>query len=85
MGDIGRMEYTYKTAYIILDCKMATVSSALMTCENDTMTVTWLTDVTYNATVSQIPADVSHRITERLVAAGRNPLLSLVITNRQPP
>ena len=79
------MECSYKTAYILLDCKMATVSSPLMTCENDAMTVTWLTDVTYNATVSQIPADVSHRITELLVDNGRNPLLSLVITKRQPP
>ena len=74
MGDITRI---CKTAQIILDCKMATFSSPLMTCENDTMTVKWSTDVTFNATVSQIPAVVSQRITEQLVDEGRNPLLSL--------
>ena len=56
---------------------MATFSSPLMTCENDTMTLMWSTDVTFNATVSQIPAVVSQRITEQLVDEGRNPLLSL--------
>ena len=56
-----------------------------MSCRDDTLTVTWSTDVTFNATVTEIPHDLQQRLTNRLLIECKHPYLSLVITNNIPP
>ena len=56
-----------------------------MSCRDDILTVTWSTDVTFNATVTEIPEDLRQRLTDRLIIESRHPYLSLVIINNIPP
>ena len=56
-----------------------------MSCRDDILTVTWSTDVTFNATVTEIPEDLRQRLTDRLIIESRDPYLSLVIINNIPP
>ena len=68
---------------VLSDCKPLT--HAELSCENDTLTVTWPTDITYDGTVTQIPHKLLKRLTDRLLFESRHPILSLVITSRNPP
>ena len=65
------------------DCKPLTHTE--LSCVNDTLTVTWPADITYNATVTQIPYELLKRLTDRLLFESRHPILSLVITSQNPP
>ena len=68
---------------ILVDCSV--VPQAKLSCENDTLTVTWSTDVVYDAAVTQIPDYVKQRLMERLLNANVYDSLKLVVINRQPP
>ena len=68
---------------ILVDC--SAVPQAKLSCENDTLTVTWSTDVVYDAAVTQIPDYVKQRLMERLLNANVYDSLKLVVINRQPP
>ena len=56
-----------------------------MSYRDDTLTVTWSTDVTFNATVIGIPQDLQQRLTDRLLIESRHPYPSLVINTNNPP
>ena len=56
-----------------------------MSCGNDTLAVTWSTDVVYDATVTQIPGDIKQRLRERFVNANGHKLLTMIIISRKPP
>ena len=56
-----------------------------MSCKNDTLKVTWSTDVVYDSTVNQIPDDIRQRLTDRLLFESQHPILSLVIVTKSPP
>ena len=38
-----------------------------MSCRDDTLTVTWPTDVTFNATVTEIPEDLRQRLNRQTI------------------
>ena len=69
-------------ACILVDC--SPVYQAKLSCWNDILTVTWTTDVVYDATVTQIPDDIKQRISERLQKANTYLILRMIIINRQP-
>ena len=56
-----------------------------MTCKNDTLTVTWPTDVTYAAAVTDIPDGIRQKITQRLIKESNFPILNLVVPTNNPP
>ena len=56
-----------------------------MTCKNDTLTVTWPTNVTYAAAVTDIPNVVRQKITQRLIKESNFPILNLVVPTNNPP
>ena len=58
---------------------------AKLSCKNDTLRVTWSTDVVYDATVTQIPDYIKQRLRERFLNANGHKLLTLIIISRQPP
>ena len=60
------------------DCKPLTHA-------NDTLTVTWPTDVTYAAAVTDIPNVVRQKITQRLIKESNFPILNLVVPTNNPP
>ena len=68
---------------VLVDC--SPVPDAGLSCENDILTVTWSTDVVFNATVSQIPGDLQQRLTERSHNISGYQAMSMIIINRQPP
>ena len=69
-----------------VDCDIKTDPAARIRCENETMiSVTWTTNVTFDATVTEIPTLLKQRLTDRVIKASRHPILGLVIINRQPP
>ena len=62
-----------------------TVETAKLSCDNDTLTVTWPTDVTYDGTVMEIPSEINKRLTANLISESKTPILSLVIISKVPP
>ena len=64
---------------ILVDC--SAVPQAKLSCENDTLTVTWSTDVVYDATVTQIP----DYIKQRFINANGYQVLTMIVISRQPP
>ena len=80
----------FQTVYLtkILNCILSDcrpLPQAKLSCENDTLTVTWSTDVVYDATVTQIPGDIQQRLRERFINADGHKLLTLIVISRQPP
>ena len=69
--------------YTFSDC--TPVQQAHLSCENATLTVTWSTNVVYDARVTRVPDDINQRIRERLLNAEAHLILKMVIINRQPP
>ena len=51
--------------YTFSDC--TPVQQAHLSCENDTLTVTWSTNVVYDARVTRVPDDINQRVRERLL------------------
>ena len=68
-----------------IDCEVQSEPPVLIYCENDTLTVTWSTDLTYDGSVTQIPDRLYQRLTDRLQFESTHPILRLVVINRQPP
>ena len=68
---------------LFLDCNP--VPDVETSCKNDILTVTWLTDTTYDGRVSEIPTDLYERLTDRLIEESRYPILGLIVTSRFPP
>ena len=62
----------------LVDCSV--VPQARLSCENDTLTVTWSTDVVYDAAVTQTPGYIK----QRFINADGHKLLTLVVISRQP-
>ena len=69
--------------HVFVDC--SAVPQAKLSCENDTLTVTWSTDVVYDAAVTTIPDDIKQRLGERFVNANGHKLLTMIIISKQPP
>ena len=69
-------------ARILVDCNP--VYQAKLSCENDTLNVTWSTDVVHDAKVTQIPDDIKQRISEGLQKANTYLILRMIMINRQP-
>lgn len=67
------------------DCNALTGTSPSQSCVDDILTVSWPTDVTFDGTVSGIPAVLRKQLTDRLIEASRNPILDLVIVSSIPP
>ena len=67
---------------ILVDCSV--VPQAKLSCENDTLTVTWSTDVVYDAAVTQIPGDIKQRLRERFINANGYQVLTMIIISRKP-
>ena len=74
----------YSHSGIFLDCSAGS-DSVTLSCENDLLVVSWSTDVTYNGSVTEIPAYLFNRLTDRLISESRYPILYLVVISRQPP
>ena len=51
--------------YTFSDC--TPVQQAHLSCENDTLTVTWSSNVVYDARVTRVPGDINRRVKERLL------------------
>ena len=68
-----------------IDCEVQSEPPVLIYCENDTLTVTWSTDLAYDGSVTQIPDRLYQRLTDRLQFESAHPILRLVVINRQPP
>ena len=62
----------------LADC--VPVPQPALTCENDTLAVTWPTNLIYDSTVTQIPDDLRQRL-----RASRQPILSIIITSEKLP
>ena len=69
--------------YTFSDC--TPVQQAQLSCENDTLTVTWSTNVVYDARVTQVPDVINQRIRARLLNSEADLILKMVIINRRPP
>ena len=67
------------------DCRPKVGSQAKLSCDNDTLTVTWSTDVTFDGTVTEIPDELKQRLTDRFVKESKYPTLSIVVISRMPP
>ena len=74
----------YSHSVFFLDCSAGS-DSATLSCENDSLVVSWSTNVTYNGSVTEIPAYLYNRLTDRLISESRYPILNLVVISRQPP
>ena len=74
----------YRHSVFSVDCSAGS-DSATLSCDNDSLVVSWSTNVTYNGSVTEIPAYLYNRLTDRLVSESRYPLLNLVVISRQPP
>ena len=74
----------YRHSVFSVDCSAGS-DSATLSCENDSLVVSWSTNVAYNGSVTEIPAYLYNRLTDRLVSESRYPLLNLVVISRQPP
>ena len=71
--------------FCFADCRPQAGSQAMLTCENDTLTVTWSTDVTFDGSVTEIPNALKQRLTDRLIEWSRYPTLSMLVITRIPP
>lgn len=71
--------------FILTDCTILTKPTPVLSCEDNTLTVTWYTDITYNAAVVEIPSDQYQRLTDKLLLESKYPILGSVITNKIPP
>ena len=69
--------------HVFVDC--SAVPQAKLSCENDTLRVTWSTDVVYDAAVTTIPDDIKRRLGEKFVNANGHKLLTMIIISKQPP
>ena len=67
---------------ISTDC--SPLPQAELSCEKDTLTVKWPTDLTLNGTITRIPEKLKQRLTQRLLRESKHPILSIVISNRSP-
>jgi hypothetical protein len=67
------------------ECDMQPGASPVMVCANDTLAVTWPTDLTFDGTVTEIPADHLERFTERLKEESEHPILDVVVISNVPP
>ena len=70
--------------FFVVECTPL-AGSAKLSCSQDTLTVTWPTNVVYNGSVSQIPATLYNDLTDRLLTASKHPILDLVIVSNLPP
>jgi hypothetical protein len=68
-----------------VDCSPQVGSQAKLSCENDTLTVTWSTDVTFDGTVTEIPIDLKQSLTDRIADESRYPILNMLVITRMPP
>ena len=59
-------------------------SQAALTCQDDTLTVTWDTDVIFNGAVTKLPDDLNNRIRNRLIDASKFQILQLVVISKTP-
>ena len=56
-----------------------------MECTDDKLIVTWPTNLSYGATVTEFPTQIKQILTQRLAIAGQHPMLDLVIFTLSPP
>lgn len=70
---------------MLTDCGPISGSKVRLECLNDIMTLTWPTDVTYNATVTELPSQLKQRLMKRLVVVSQYPILDVVIFTLTPP
>ena len=68
-----------------VDCSSKVGSQAKLSCDNDTLTVTWSTDITFDGRVTEIPETLMKKLTDRLIERSRYPTLSIVVISRMPP
>ena len=54
-----------------------------MTCTNNTLTVSWPTDVTYDGGVVEVPSELTQALNDRIAAKGR--AFYLVMLTNTPP
>ena len=64
------------------DCKGVLSLEPDLTCSHRTLTVLWLTNTTFTADITKIPAQLRRRLTDRLNTA---PVFKLVVVNAIPP
>ena len=69
--------------YTFSDC--TPVQQVQLSCENDTLTATWSTNVVYDARVIRVPDDINQRVRDRLLNSEAHLILKMIIINRQPP
>lgn len=62
-------------------CRRAPGSKAKLRCENDTVTVTWPTDLTFDGTVIGAPGDIQ----DSLIKESTYPILNLIVITSIPP
>lgn len=67
------------------DCIPAPGAEAELTCGNDTLTVSWPTDIIFDGSVTELPDTLLQRLTDRLYKESRYPILSLVVVTNVPP
>ena len=82
---LSAINFTYmQTSYhLILDCNRASDVSIKLTCANNTLKVSWPTDVTYNGSVVDVPSVLRQPLNERIVAKGA--AFYLVMLTNTPP
>ena len=68
--------------YYSADCKGIGGSEPGLKCSHSTLTVSWPTDATFSADVTEIPSVLYSTLTERLNAV---PVLKIVIISMNPP
>ena len=71
--------------FVVADCAPISGSKVRLECKNDVLSVIWPTDLTYNATVTEIPPQLSQTLTNRLIEESQHPILELVIFTINPP
>ena len=74
--------YLHHISMCFADCTCG--SGAELTCQNDTLTVTWSTDITFDATLLEIPTALYSKLTQRLIEESRFPILYILLLNQNP-
>ena len=64
------------------DCTGLSNQQPDLTCAHRTLTVSWLTNTTFTADVTEVPAELRRRLTDRLASIGS---LQIVVVNMDPP
>ena len=71
--------------FVNTDCKPVEGSKVRLECTDDKLIVTWPTNLSFDATMTEIPTQIKQALTKRLVEESKHPILDLVIFTLSPP